>query len=155
MKYFLIQDVSRKVTSGNKVFNFTRTHRSLATGTDWGVIAVDGADADLLTKIAPKFGVKSISESEYAQYLAKKNSAPDYRTVIPLNNQLADPSLYSRVDPVAKPAEVTPAKAGSDDTVTSQVASVDDLLVEVPEQHEPMNDKPNARRGKPRGRRQK
>lgn len=154
MKFFLIQDVSRKVTSGNKLFNFTLTHRSLATGTDWGVIAVDGADADLLTKIAPKFGVKSISESEYAQYLAKKNSAPDYRTVIPLNNQLDDPSRYSRVEQVAKPAEATPEKAGLNATATSPKVSVDDLMVEVPEQHEPMNEKPKARRGRPKGRRQ-
>lgn len=73
MKYFVARDYQTQPQIGNKTFVFQKAGRNSVTSGWYGVLALEGSDAELLAKNARGFGVFEVTKEEYDREL-KKNT---------------------------------------------------------------------------------
>lgn len=99
MKYYLSQNAGLAVTIAGKQIEFEICQN--VGGSLWGVFATDDkAISDALSNLAGTRGISEIGQSEYEEYLAKKNYSPDFQAISPKKQRVAYQRSESGAEPV-------------------------------------------------------
>lgn len=69
MRYFLLKNVDKDILFEGKRFAFEKTHFFHPTNSWWGVLARDGAEADLLAKVKQ---VEEIDLDDYKKLCSRR-----------------------------------------------------------------------------------